>query len=79
MRWLAVMAVALMMGGCAAGVEDEQPIPTPDEPQRDPPKVTLSGELSDPYEGVAQDRGPILRDTPRQRPPRGPFDSEQAE
>jgi len=62
------------MGGCADAVEDDQPIPAPDEPQRDPPKVTLSSDLSNPYEGIARERDSVLTDNPRQKPPRGPFD-----
>jgi hypothetical protein len=76
MRWLAVLAVAVTLGGCATGVEDPQPVPAPDEPQRDPPKVTLSGDLDNPYEGIAQERGSTLTDRPRQKPPL-PFESNE--
>ena len=69
MRWLAVVAVAVMLGGCAEGVEDPQPVPAPDEPQRDPPKVTFSGDLGTPLDKVATERDPTLVDHPRQRPP----------
>ena len=52
MRWLAVLAVAVTMAGCATGVEDPQPVPAPDEPQRDPPKQIKSGVFENPYDNI---------------------------
>ena len=73
-RALLIVAVALGVGmmGCATDVEDPIP-PTPaPEPQRDPPKETLSGELRDPQAAlisqIGVDRG--FESVPaKQRPP----------
>ncbi len=54
-RWLTVVALGLVMAGCAAGVEDPQPEPTPDPPAKEKTQQTFSGEVPpNPYTtGVA--------------------------
>ncbi len=71
-RLLVAVALSLSVFGCAVASEDPEPTPTPDEPQRDPPKQTLSGDFQNPYEslsvGVDQYRLPP-EVAPRQAPP----------
>jgi hypothetical protein len=52
-RLLVAVALSLSVFGCAVGTEDVEPAPTPVEPQRDPPKQTLSGSFENPYDKIA--------------------------
>jgi hypothetical protein len=65
-RWLIVAAMGLIVGGCAAGVEDPQPEPSPPTPQKQAPAQTFSGEISEnPYEkGVSHSIGDGLPQLP---------------
>jgi hypothetical protein len=70
-RWL-MGAAALLLVGCAAGVDDPQPAPAPEPEQKDPPAQTFSGDLKDqnPYAGIAQGLGDgVTNLPPRQKPP----------
>jgi len=68
-----VAAALMLVTGCAAGVEDPQPGPTPDPEQKDPPAQTFSGELQEtnPYVGVTQGGfgDGVTNLPPRQKPP----------
>ena len=52
-RLLVAVALSLTVFGCAAGTDEGAPVPSPDEPQRDPPAQTLSGGFNNPYESIA--------------------------
>jgi hypothetical protein len=69
-RVLLALGVVLACSGCAASVEDAQPEPTVDEPQRDPPKTPFSAPYEAPYTvfGNLDDLRPDLRVPPRALP-----------
>lgn len=71
-RLLVAVALSLTVFGCAAGTDESGPVPSPDEPQRDPPKQTLSGDFQNPYDNltVGVDQYRLPPDVaPRQTPP----------
>lgn len=69
-RWLSVVAMGLVVSGCAVGVEDPQPPPTPDPEQKDPPAQTFSAELHDPYGSLTDNIGHgITSLPPHEKPP----------
>ena len=50
---VAVAALSLTAFGCAAeGVDDPEPEPVAQEPQRDPPKQVKSGIFTNPYDNI---------------------------
>jgi hypothetical protein len=65
-RWLTAAVMALTVSGCAAGIEDPQPAPPPEEPQKAPPTQPLSGEVEEQEVGNSDQLANV---PPRQRPP----------
>lgn len=69
-----VLGAGMSLMGCATGVDDPVPQAPAPEAQKDPPAVTLSGELRDPQQqilsGIEINNG--FGDVPAHQVPPGP-------
>lgn len=53
-RSIVIGLVGVVMMGCATNVDEPLPTPTAQEPQRDPPAQTLSGDLRTPLDRATE-------------------------